>query len=153
MKPYSVDLRERVIAMIQAGELSQSQIAQLFQVSLGTVENWWRRWRKTGDLKPTVYTPGPERTLKACAVTIRTLVQRQPDATLQELCDAVYAQHQVQVSQSMMSRELQRLALPRKKVTPRQPTRNRTRAKTARRTSRQNRAHPARDRRTSQIYR
>ena len=78
MKPYSVDLRERVIAMIQAGELSQSQIAQLFQVSLGTVENWWRRWRKTGDLKPTGYMPDPEPTLNACATTIRTLAQRQP---------------------------------------------------------------------------
>ena len=153
MKPYSVDLRQRVIALIEAGEFSQPQIAKLFQVSLGTVENWWRRWRDTGDLNPTVYTPGPERTLKECAATIRSEVQRQPDATLQELCEAVTAQHQIQASPSMMSRELQHLALPRKKSIVRQPPRNRTRAAVTRRTSRQDRTHPARDRRTPQIHR
>lgn len=153
MRPYSVDLRERVIAAIEEGKLSQPQIATLFQVSLGTVENWWRRWRKTGDLTPTVATPGPERTLQGCAETIRTHIHNQPDATLQELCDAVYMQYQVRASPSMMSRELKILELPRKKVTVRQPTRNRTRPAVTRGTSRQNPADITGHRRTSQIHR
>lgn len=153
MRPYSVDLRERVIAAIEEGKLSQPQIALLFQVSLGTVENWWRRWRNTGDLTPTVATPGPERTLQGCAATIRTHLQHQPDATLQELCDMVHTQHQLRASPSMMSRELQILELPRKKIVARQPTRHRTRPNPTRRAPRQNRADFAGHRRTPQIHR
>ena len=153
MRAYSVDLRERVIAMIVASEFSQPQIAISFKISLGTVENWWRRWRESGTLTPTVVTPGPERTLKACAETIRTLLHRQPDATLQELCDAVQAQNQVAASPSMMARELQILEFPRKKVVARQSARNRARSKITHRTSRQNRTDLARHRRTSEIHR
>lgn len=143
MRAYSVDLRERVIAMIETSEFSQPQIASYFKISLGTVENWWRRWRETGTLTPTVVTPGPERTLKACAETIRTLVQKQPDATLQELCDAVQAQQQVAASPSMMARELRLLHLPRKKVVARQSARNYAHPRATRRTSGQNGADVA----------
>jgi transposase len=153
MRAYSTDLRERVIAALQEGELSQPQIAQAFKISLGTVENWWRRWRHTGNLAPTATTPGPERTLKPCTETIRTLVRQQPDATLQELCAAVKAQQQIQASPSMMSRELKHLALPRKKVSARQSARNRTRPNVTRRTSRQNGRHLAPDRHTPEIHR
>jgi putative transposase len=48
MRPYSNDLRERVIAALEAGEATQAEIAVTFAVSLSPVEKWWRCWRETG---------------------------------------------------------------------------------------------------------
>ncbi len=115
MKAYSLDLRERVIALIQAGELSQPQIAEQFHISLGTVENWWRRWRETGTLAPHPFAGGAPRTLAACAAVIRAAIAQQPDATLTELCDQVRTKAGIRATRSMMCRELQILKLPRKK--------------------------------------
>ena len=48
-------------------------------------------------------------------MVIRAEVKRQPDVTLDELCERVEAQTGVSASRSMMARELQVMALPRKK--------------------------------------
>jgi hypothetical protein len=56
--------------------------------------------------------------LRACAVAIRAEVRKQPDVTVVELCARVEAATGVTASPSMMSRELQRLNLPRKKESP-----------------------------------
>jgi transposase len=153
MKAYSLDLRERVIAMLQEGEFSQPQIAEHFQISVGTVENWWRRWRVLGHLAPHAGSSGPDRTLEPCASIIRRTVRQQPDATLEELCDAVYTQTGVRASPSMMCRELQQLNLPRKKVTPRQSPRQPARPNPAAHLSNQDSSSVARSRRTLKIHR
>lgn len=153
MKAYSLDLRERVITMLQEGEFSQPQIAEHFQISLGTVENWWRRWRELGHLAPHPITSGPDRTLEAHGAVIRTAVRQQPDATLEELCDAVYTQTGVRASPSMMCRELQQLHLPRKKVPARQSLRHPTRPKTAAHLSKKDSRPAPRPRRTVEIHR
>lgn len=135
MNPYSLDLRERVIAKLREGDTTQTDIAETFEVSDATVENWWRQWRETGSVQPTPFAAGAPRTLKACEAAIRAAVQQQPDATLQELCDAVATETGVQSSPSMMCRELQILDLPRKKVVARQSTRHAARASAPRRVS------------------
>jgi transposase len=119
MNPYSIDLRERVIAKLCEGDTPQTDIAETFEVSDATVENWWRQWRETGSVQPKPFAGGAQRTLKACEAAIRAAVKEQPDATLQELCDAVEAQTGVPSTPSMMCRELQILNLPRKKVAAR----------------------------------
>ncbi len=153
MKSYSLDLRERVITMLQEGEFSQPQIAEYFHISLGTVENWWRRWRELGHLAPHPVSSGPDRTLELCAAVIRTAVRQHPDATLEELCDAVYTQTGVRASAGMMCRELQQLNLPRKKVTPRQSSRHSARTKTAPHLSKKDSSAPARHRPPVEIHR
>ena len=117
MKPYSMDLRERVIAAVLAGELTQQQIANQFALHVRTVENWARQQRETGRIAPQPRQNGPDRTLGACHTAIRTLVKRQRDATLAELCDGVASRTGVRASPSMMCRELQIMQLPRKKKT------------------------------------
>ena len=153
MRAYSLDLRERVIAMLQEGELSQPSIAEHFRVSLGTVENWWRLWRKTGSLAPQPFAGGAKRTLEPCAAVIRAAVAHQPDATLTELCDHVQATAGVSANPSMMCRELQILNLPRKKVTARQPTRHPAGAKVAASLSKRHPGAAAPRRRPSEIHR
>ncbi len=48
--PYSLDLRERVVAAVERGGLSRRQAAKRFDVGISTVINWVQRFRKTGSL-------------------------------------------------------------------------------------------------------
>ena len=48
MKPYSDDLRLRIIETIQANQLSQAAIAVRFSVGKSFVEKLWQRFRTTG---------------------------------------------------------------------------------------------------------
>ncbi len=51
-KPYSVDLRERVVAAVGTGQLSRRQAAARFGVAASTAINWVRRFRETGSVAP-----------------------------------------------------------------------------------------------------
>jgi putative transposase len=51
-KPYSVDLRERVVAAVESGGLSCHQAAARFGVGVSTAINWVRRLRETGSVAP-----------------------------------------------------------------------------------------------------
>jgi transposase len=112
---YSQDLRERVIAAVRAKRQSLAQIAQTFGVSEATVDNWARRWRESGGVAALAWAGGVKRHLRECGAAIRAAVRKQPDATLQELCERVEAVTGIRSNPSMMCRELQRLDLPRKK--------------------------------------
>jgi transposase len=115
MKAYSQDLRERVIAAVEAGAQSRPELAETFEVSESTIDKWAKRWRDTGRVAALPFAGGRRRALKACAADIRAEVKQQADVTLDELCERVEAQTGVTASRSMMARELQVLALPRKK--------------------------------------
>jgi len=49
-KPYSVDLRERVVAAVESGGLSCHRAAEQFGVGVSTAINWVKRWRQTGSV-------------------------------------------------------------------------------------------------------
>ena len=53
-KPYSQDLRERVIAAVLGGQ-SRHAAAKHFQVSASSAIRWLQRWQATGEVaaKPT----------------------------------------------------------------------------------------------------
>ncbi len=51
-KPYSIDLRERVVAAVERGGLSCHQAAKQFGVGVSTAINWVRRVRETGSVAP-----------------------------------------------------------------------------------------------------
>ena len=51
-KPYSIDLRERVVRAVVKGGLSRHQAAAQFGVAISTAINWVRRYRETGSIKP-----------------------------------------------------------------------------------------------------
>lgn len=115
MKPYSQDLRERVIAALEAGDEPQAEIAECFGLSKSTVEKWWYRWQATDSCAALPPGHGPARTLHACEAFLRAEVEQQPDVTLAELCERLVASRAVSASLSMMCRTVQRLHLPRKK--------------------------------------
>ncbi|MEL6704864.1 MAG: helix-turn-helix domain-containing protein [Bacteroidota bacterium] len=48
MRPYSMDLRQKVLAAYDRGDISQRQLAARFGLALSTVQSWLRRRRLTG---------------------------------------------------------------------------------------------------------
>ena len=51
-KPYSMDLRERVVAAVEKGGLSCHKAAAKFGVSISSAIKWTRRMRETGSVAP-----------------------------------------------------------------------------------------------------
>jgi transposase len=51
-KPYSLDLRKRVVAAVETGGLSCNQAAKQFGVGISTAINWVKRLRETGSVAP-----------------------------------------------------------------------------------------------------
>jgi putative transposase len=50
-RPLSMDLRERAIARLEAGE-SVRAVARALSVSPSSVVKWWGRYRRTGSVAP-----------------------------------------------------------------------------------------------------
>ncbi len=114
MKPYSQDLREKVVRALEADD-TQEEVADRFSVSLSFIEKLWRRWRTSGSCAALPHAGGRQRTLREHEVAIRTEVAKQPDVTLGELCDRLAAEGAPAVCRATMCMELRRLDLPRKK--------------------------------------
>jgi transposase len=116
MKPYSNDLREKIIRAIQENDATQEEIAYRFSVSLSFVEKLWQRFRASGSFAALPHSGGRMRLLKSAESVIRSVVAAQPDITLLELSEQVAGQtNSPPVSVAVMCLELERLRLPRKK--------------------------------------
>src|SRR5262245_31061547 len=86
MRAYSMDLRERVAAAVDDGQLPQRQIARLFRVSLSFVSRLLKRRREAGTLAPEPHRGGPRRALDfADRWRLRRLAREHNDDTLDEL--------------------------------------------------------------------
>ena len=51
-RPYSMDLRERVVAAVEREGLSRNQAAARFGIAVSTAVHWVRRYRSTGGVAP-----------------------------------------------------------------------------------------------------
>jgi putative transposase len=51
-RPYSLDLRDRVMAAVERDGLSRNQAAARFGVAVSTAVHWVRRYRTTGSVAP-----------------------------------------------------------------------------------------------------
>ena len=58
-KPYSADLRERVLAACEPGEAGRAAVAQRFNVSGATGYNWLRQAREEGRRAAKPHAGGP----------------------------------------------------------------------------------------------
>ena len=107
MKPYSADLRQRVVQALQDGQ-TQPAVAQRFDLSLSSVQRYARKWREHKDLAPKP-TPGRARTLSQVQQSqLGDLVRSRSDWTLHRLSHA-WQQHSGQsISVATMHRCLHR---------------------------------------------
>jgi transposase len=114
MRPFSVDLRIRIVAAVEAGEHSLRALAELFSVDVSTIVRLRQRFRSTGSVQPKAHGGGARPKLDGEAVArLLELVRQQPDATLAEL------RSQLGVACSLMTifRVLRRHLITRKKKT------------------------------------
>jgi transposase len=57
MNPYSVDLRQRIVAAVTSG-MPRSEVVRTFQVSTATVRRYLKHQREHGDLTPRPHSGG-----------------------------------------------------------------------------------------------
>lgn len=110
--PYSMDLRQRVIAACESEEMTRAQAAQRYDVGESTIYDWLRRYRDTGSFAPEPHAGGSTSELEEN--TLRDLVQEQSDATLQEYARLYEQRKGRRYSVATLSRALKRLKLSRK---------------------------------------
>src|SRR5215204_2229677 len=86
MRPYSLDLRQRVAQAVDNREGSLRQLARRFFVSLSFVARLLALRRQTHSLDPRPHRGGQRPAIDGPDLErLRQLVQDQPDATLAEL--------------------------------------------------------------------
>src|SRR5260370_1950936 len=106
-KPYSDDLRERVVAAIEAGH-TREEVARHYNMALSTVGGFIKRKRETGSVSPDKFGGDKTFTLEPHTDRGKELLTEQPDSTLAEL-QVRLAKEKVKVSQSGISRLLPHL--------------------------------------------
>jgi transposase len=112
-KPYSDDLRECVVADIEAG-FTREEVAEQYNLALSTVGGFIKRKRDTGSVSPAKFGGHKTFSLTPHMDLVKALVAEQPDSTLAEL-KARLAKKNVKVSQSAIFRFLRHLKLAFKK--------------------------------------
>ena len=116
MKAYSLDLRQKIINVYEQEEISQRQLAQRFCVALSFVVKLLKQYRATGKIAPKAFNGGVKLKLSPeNLVTLADLIEKNNDATLDELCQMLEEKIGVNISRATMGRMTQRLKLTVKK--------------------------------------
>jgi transposase len=119
MKPYSKDLRLRVLDAVDAGK-PREQVAKTFSVSMPTIKRWLRRRRETGDVEPKPIPGRPSRKGTLLQSWLPKHLKANDDLTLEEHREAFEEEFGEAVSTSTVGRAIASLpdgGWPIKKVT------------------------------------
>lgn len=95
-KPYSMDLRERVVAAIEEG-MSTRQASARFSVGIATAGTWARLKRATGTVAPARQGKPKGSVLDPHAEFICGLIAETPDITLEEMSERLASERAVKV--------------------------------------------------------
>ena len=112
-KPYSDDLRERVVRAVEGGS-SRHEAAGRFGVSVSFVVKLMQRFQATGSFQPSDFGGHGKPKLAEHEAVVRELVEQTPSATLLELRGALL-ERGIQVGKSSIGRFLKRLRISYKK--------------------------------------
>lgn len=116
MKAYSLDLRQKIVDAYAAGNISQRQLAQRFQVALSFIQKLLKRYRETGSIAPKQRTQQTPTKLNAeQLLVLEQLVEATNDATLDELRYQLEQKTGVLIGRSTLDRMLTKLNLTVKK--------------------------------------
>ena len=83
-KPYSVDLRMRVVGAVDGGEVP-GEVAERFEITERTVWSWLALRKSTGCVEPQKGAVGPKPKLEEHREKIVATIQASSSLTLQEL--------------------------------------------------------------------
>lgn len=110
-KPYSYDLRQKVIQAIQVDGMKKSEAAQVFQISRNTIDLWLKRQEQTGDYQPKSNRPHRTSAKITDWEKFANFARKHKDKTQAEMADLWDGD----ISARTISRALQKLGLPRKR--------------------------------------
>lgn len=110
-KPYSYDLREKVINAIELDGLKKSEASQLFNISRNTIDLWLKRKAQTGDFKPKPNKPPGHSHKITDWDKFREFAQTYGDKTQEQMAQL----WEGDISSRTISRALERIEFTRKK--------------------------------------
>jgi putative transposase len=84
MKPYSIDLRERVVGRVECGESVRS-VAEAFSVGVSSVVRWSQRFRSRGSVEADSLGRPVSNILDKERSWILGRIAEEPDVTLRQL--------------------------------------------------------------------
>jgi transposase len=113
-RPYSIDLRQRVIEAAENGQ-SAHQAAKRFDVGVSTAVLWIRRFRENGESLPRKSGKPPGSRLDPHADYLLALIEQNRDLTLTELVAALEHERGVRVGLTTMWKFLAQRGLTFKK--------------------------------------
>jgi len=84
----SIDLRERIYAAVQEGEMSQAEILRQYKISRSGLNSFLRHVEETGKLEPKPFVAGRKSKFNEKDIKkIKKYLESHSDATLQEILD------------------------------------------------------------------
>jgi transposase len=113
-KPYSQDLRERVVAALESG-MSTAQAAARFSIGKATAGTWGRLKRAQGDVRPAKQGKPRGSVLDVHEAFILGVLRNKPDTTLEEMADRLAAECGVRVVWTAVWKFLDRRDMTHKK--------------------------------------
>jgi len=121
-RPYSADLRERVLLAHEGGEGGATALARRFRLGLSTVYRWLAELRSEGRraARPMGHGRAP---LGGAEDALRALAAEQNDATLAEYAERLAGRAGVRRGPAALCRALKALGLVRKKSRSGPPSR------------------------------
>lgn len=105
MKPYSKDLRLRVLAAVDRG-VPREEVAETFSVSVPTIKRWLKRRRETGDVEPKPIPGRPSRKGAKLQSWLPKHLKANDDLTLEEHREAFEEEFGQTVSTSTIGRAI-----------------------------------------------
>lgn len=115
MKPYSIDLREKIVNAYSQGNTSIRKVAQRFGVAKSFVQKLLSISKTQGHVEPKQQGGAMKRELDGYEAQLVAMVEKYPDATLLEYCEYWGTTYNHWLSTSTMCRALQKQQLTRKK--------------------------------------
>ena len=84
MKPYSKDLRLKVLEAVDRGMPRRREVAEVFGVSMPTIKRWLKQRRETGEVQAKPNPGPPARKGVALEQALPSQLRSNPDFTLEE---------------------------------------------------------------------
>jgi transposase len=113
-KGYSIDLRTRVVNMVEAGE-SRREAARLLDIGASTAIRWFERWTGTGSVAAKSGTGHCRSPLEAHKQWLLDLVAAEPDLTLDEIRKRLAREKKLKIGRSSVGRFFERHKITYKK--------------------------------------
>jgi transposase len=104
VRPYSEDLRSRVIAAVEQDALSCREAARRYRVSVASAVKWLQAWRHSGRMKARAMGGDRRSVLKPQRLWLLQLLEWEDDLTLAAISARLLAERGVKADASMLSR-------------------------------------------------